>query len=120
MRIRRRRLRKILVAVGVVFGVVGHSSAIAGVLLLVIGSGLHLWSRGCLEPNLRLTTAGPYRWTRNPFYLANLLIDVGLCFVIGRWWIALLFLPIWWLSYRETILREEARLLALFPEEFPV
>jgi len=119
MRIRRRSLRKLLVIVGCVVGIVGFPGTLAGGLLLLVGSGLHLWSRGCLEQNLRLTTAGPYRWTRNPFYLANLLIDVGLCFVIGRGWVAVIFLPVWWLSYRETISREEARLLALFPDEFP-
>lgn len=119
MRIRRRSLRKLLVTVGFFAGIVGYPGALAGGLFLLVGSGLHLWSRGCLEQNLRLTTVGPYRWTRNPFYLANLLIDIGLCFVIGRWWVAALFLPLWWLSYRETISREEARLLALFPAEFP-
>lgn len=90
-----------------------------GGLLLLGGSALHLWSKGCLEQNLRLTSAGPYRWTRNPFYLANLSIDLGLCFVIGRGWVAVLFLPVWWFSYRETISREEARLLELFPETYP-
>jgi hypothetical protein len=118
MRIRRRSLRKLLVIVGCVVGIVSFRGALAGGLLLLVGSGLHLWSRGCLEQNHRLTTAGPYRWTRNPFYLANLLIDVGLCFVIGSGWVAALFLPVWWLSYRETISREEIRLLALFPDEF--
>jgi hypothetical protein len=119
MRIRRRSLRKLLIAVGCVVGIVRFPGAMAGGLLLLAGSGLHLWSKGCLEQNLRLISAGPYRWTRNPFYLANLLIDLGLCFVIGRWWVALLFLPVWWFSYRETISREETRLLALFPEVFP-
>jgi hypothetical protein len=119
MRIRRRSLRKFLIAVGCVVGTVDFPAALVGVLLLVSGSALHCWSKGCLEQNLRLTTAGPYRWTRNPFYLANLLVDVGLCFVIGRVWVAAVFLPIWWYSYRETIAREEARLLELFPEEFP-
>jgi len=119
MRIRRRSLRKLLVIVGFAVGIVRFPDALAGGLLLLVGSGLHLWSRGCLEQNLRLTTAGPYRWTRNPFYLANLSIDLGLCFVIGRGWVAVLFLPVWWFSYRETISREEARLLELFPETYP-
>ena len=119
MRIRRRSLRKLLIAFGCVVASVGFPGAMIGGLLLVAGSGLHFWSKGCLEQNLRLTYAGPYRWTRNPFYLANLLIDLGLCFVIGRSWVAVLYLPLWWFSYRETISREEARLLTLFPDTFP-
>ena len=85
---------------------------------MLAGSAVHFWSKGILEQNRRLTTAGPYRWTRNPFYLANLLIDLGLCFVIGRLWVAVVFLPIWAFAYHETILREERRLLSLFPAEF--
>jgi hypothetical protein len=119
MRIRRRSLRKLLIAVGCAVGTLDLLAVAVGGFLMLVGSALHFWSKGCLEQNRRLTTAGPYRWTRNPFYLANLLIDVGLVFVIGRWWVPVLFLPIWWFSYRETIEREEARLLALFPAEFP-
>ena len=86
---------------------------------MLVGSGLHFWTKGILEQNRRLTTAGPYRWTRNPFYLANLLIDLGLCFVIGRFWVAFVFVPIWAYAYHETIRREEAHLDSLFPSEFP-
>ncbi|GEM_PF-2566396 len=119
MRLRRRNLRKLLIAVGCVVATVEVWGAVIGGLLLVAGSLLHLGSKGCLEQNRRLTTAGPYRFTRNPFYLANLLIDVGLCFVIGHVWIAALYLPLWWFSYRETMRREEARLLKLFPDAYP-
>ena len=118
MRIRRRSLRKLLIAVGCVVANVGPQGALVGGGLLLGGSVLHLWSRGCLEQNRNLTTVGPYRWTRNPFYLANLLIDIGLCFIIGRGWVAAIFLPIWWLAYRETMKREETRLLELFPEAY--
>lgn len=86
-------------------------------LLIVGGSALHLWSKGCLEQNQRLVTSGPYRFTRNPFYLANGLVDLGLCALIGRVWVAGPYLVLWWLAYRETIAREEARLRALFPEQ---
>ena len=66
----------------------------------------------------RLVTAGPYRFTRNPFYLANLLIDLGLCALIGRAWVAVPYLALWGLAYHETIRREEARLAELFPGDF--
>jgi hypothetical protein len=119
LRIRRRSLRKLLIAVGCVVATIEFPSAMVGGSLMLVGSGVHVWSKGILEQNRRLTTAGPYRWTRNPFYLANLLIDLGLCFVIGRFWVALVFLPIWIYAYHETIVREEQRLLSLFPTEFP-
>jgi hypothetical protein len=119
LRIRRRSLRKLLIAVGCVVATIEFPSAMVGGWFVFVGSGVHFWSKGTLEQNRRLTTAGPYRWTRNPFYLANLLIDLGLCLVIGRFWVALVFLPIWIYAYHETIAREEQRLLSLFPNEFP-
>lgn len=118
MRIRRRNLRKGLVAVGCLVAGISPVGLVAGAVLLAFGSALHFWSKGCLEQNQRLVTTGPYRFTRNPFYLANALIDLGLCGVIGRWWVAAPYAALWWLAYRDTILREEARLAALFPGDF--
>lgn len=118
LRISRRSLRKGLIAAGCLVGSVAVPQAVIGAGLILLGSGLHLWSKGCLEQNRRLTTAGPYRWTRNPFYLANLLIDLGLCFVIGNPWLGAIYATLWWLSYRDTIDREEERLAGLFPDEY--
>lgn len=129
MRLRRRNLRNGLVAVGclvavaspagsVVEGPGGQARIAAAFALLAFGSALHFWSKGCLEQNQRLVTNGPYRFTRNPFYLANGLIDLGLCALIGRVWVVLPYALLWWLAYRDTILREETRLEALFPGEF--
>lgn len=125
MRVRRRNLRSGLVAVGCLVADAGPPVSRADVvrfasaaLLLVAGSLLHFWAKGCLEQNQRLVTAGPYRFSRNPFYLANGLIDFGLCLLIGRVAVAVPFVLLWWLAYRETIAGEEARLRGLFPEAF--
>jgi len=118
LRIGRRNLRKGLVAVGCLVGHVTLPAAAWGGLLIALGGGLHGWSKGCLTQNRRLTTAGPYRFTRNPFYLANLLIDLGLCLVIGRLWLAALFVVLWAIAYRDTIAREEERLAELFGDEY--
>ena len=118
MRLRRGNLRDGLVAVGCLVATAEPTGLVAGAVLLAAGSALHFWSKGCLEQNQKLVTAGPYRFTRNPFYLANGLIDLGLCCVIGRLWIAVPYAAIWWLAYRDTILREEERLATLFRGEF--
>ena len=103
---------------GCVFGAPLFPFAAVGGVLIALGCLLHLWSKGCLEQNRRLITAGPYRFTRNPFYLANLFIDLGTCFVIGQFWVGVIYLVLWALAYRDTIDGEEAKLASLFPEEF--
>jgi hypothetical protein len=91
---------------------------LGGYALLLAGGALHLWAKGCLRINQEVTTSGPYRFTRNPFYLANLGIDVGICVVSGRWWLVFLAAPLWAFVYRRTILREEQQLEALFGDRY--
>ncbi|MEM9175794.1 MAG: isoprenylcysteine carboxylmethyltransferase family protein [Myxococcota bacterium] len=119
MRIGRRNLRKGLLAAGCVLGTPSAAGLVLGGLPILLGGALHLWSKGCLEQNRRLITAGPYRFVRNPFYLANALIDAGLCLVIGVPWIGLVFGLLWFLAYRDTIEGEERTLTRLFPEAYP-
>ncbi len=118
MRVDRRNLRKGLLAAGFVLGAPTAARLASGLPLIALGCALHFWSKGCLEQNRRLITAGPYRFVRNPFYLANALIDAGLCVVIGQVWIAIPFAVLWLLAYHDTIAREEGHLAALFPVEY--
>ena len=119
MGLRRRSLRKGLIAVGCLVGSPGSPAAAIGVVLISMGAVLHFISKGYLEQNRRLTTAGPYRFSRNPFYLANALIDLGLVLVIGLLWLGLVYGVLFAIAYRDTIAREERHLLALFPDEMP-
>jgi len=89
-----------------------------GVALLALGSALHLWAKGCLQQNRVLTVCGPYRWCRHPFYLANLLVDLGLGVFSGRPELALLVAPVWFAAYRRQIRSEEATLERLFGEQW--
>jgi hypothetical protein len=92
-----------------------------GVVLVVLGAALHLVSKGYLRPGRKyltrtkaLTTRGPYRFVRNPFYLANLLAEVGLLVIIGRLWVAVPYLCVWAWVYYKTIKQEERKLLEFF------
>lgn len=77
-----------------------RQSLAAGAPLVVAGEILRLWAAGHLVKTRQLILSGPYRFTRNPFYLGRLLVLSGLGLVA---WIPpgwnLLFLACGWLGF---------------------
>ena len=55
-----------------------------GLVLLVLGCGLHVLVKGQLVRNVVLCTEGTYAIVRHPYYLANYLIDTGFCLLSGN------------------------------------
>ncbi|MDZ4780695.1 MAG: isoprenylcysteine carboxylmethyltransferase family protein [Planctomycetia bacterium] len=118
LRFSRGPLRWWIMVAGLLFGNVTLAGFGIGTVLIVLGAALHVGSKAALWQNRQLSTDGPYRFTRNPFYLANLLIDGGLLVVIGRWEIAMPAVAAWIWVYHRTIAAEEATLRSLFGEAF--
>jgi len=114
----RGNLRTALVAGGCLVGRPDALSVAAGGVLVAAGLALHLASKGALRQNRELATAGPYRWTRHPFYLANLVIDVGLGVAIAQPLLLAAYLPVWMHVYGATMRREEALLRSLFGDAY--
>jgi hypothetical protein len=83
---------------------------IAGGVVFALGALLHFWSKGCLVRNQVVTQVGPYRLVRHPFYLANFIIDLGICLISGSPWVTALYLPAFLLTYIPVIRREETYL----------
>ncbi len=70
------------------------------------------------KPVPRLTTEGPFRYSRNPSYLALAMIYAGIAVLRNSPW-ALLFLPLVIMVIgREVIEREERYLVRTFGEEY--
>jgi len=70
------------------------------------------------KPVPRLTTEGPFRYTRNPGYVAMSMIYAGIAVVRNSLW-ATLFLPVVLVVIqREVIGREERYLERAFGEEY--
>jgi len=66
----------------------------------------------------RLVLDGPYRFTRNPMYLALVLSYLGLCLQIGLLW-AVAIVPLPWLALQLYVIPfEEARLRAEFGHHY--
>lgn len=70
------------------------------------------------RPVPRLTTEGPFRYTRNPGYLSLAMIYAGIATLRNALW-AILFLPlVLYVTQREVIGREERYLERTFGEEY--
>lgn len=124
-RLDRGPLRWWLIVAGIVTVHFDPLRYLIGTVLVLLGAVLHFVSkgylrqaRGFLRETKSLTNGGPYRLTRNPFYLANLIAEVGLLVIIGRLEIAAGYLIAWAWVYRGTIMEEEAKLVKLVGAEY--
>lgn len=64
-----------------------------------------------------LVTSGPFRFSRNPIYLAFVIAVVGIAGLTASWW-PLITLPIALVAVTWVIRGEEARLTRLFGKEY--
>jgi hypothetical protein len=66
----------------------------------------------------KLTVRGPYRYNRNPYYLAHMTMDLGFFCMAGLPWLAVIYMPVIFFVYRRRVLREEPFLEAEFGEDY--
>ena len=106
---------------------VGKSIAI-GLVLVGIGFIISAWSviefiRHGTHPDPRHPTTviisdGPYRFSRNPIYVAFGLMHLGVGFASGRFWILCAVLPALMLIHHGVVLREERYLHNKFGSDY--
>jgi protein-S-isoprenylcysteine O-methyltransferase Ste14 len=99
-----------------------------GVSLLGAGALLNAWFLLTIRktdvpirtdrPVPRLTTGGPFRYSRNPSYLALAMIYAGIASLRDSLWAMLLLAPVLRVMRREVIGREERYLERAFGEEY--
>ena len=103
----------------------GAASLVLGFGLALPAEVLRLWAARAIGPASRtrgaqpgpLACAGPYRWSRNPIYLANIALHASFALASG-WWPAF-SLPLLSLPYHRAIVAwEEQRLGAAHGEAY--
>jgi protein-S-isoprenylcysteine O-methyltransferase Ste14 len=70
------------------------------------------------KPALAIVRGGPFRFTRNPMYLALCLLQVALGFFLNDWITLLFVVPLALIMHYGVILREERYLTAKFGEPY--
>jgi protein-S-isoprenylcysteine O-methyltransferase Ste14 len=102
-----------------------------GAVFVVIGTLIRIWAGGHLTRDQRLTTSGPYQYTRNPFYLGRLLWIIGFAIMAGIggdfsepraliiWAVLIVAIFVFFAYYMpRKEAREGGRLAKLFPDEY--
>ncbi len=93
-------------------------SLLVGLGMTIVGLLLRTWACGYLEKERELITTGPYRFTRNPLYLGNLLIGIGVVVGARSLWVLALTLVLFLIFYPVVIITEKQKMRKLFPEEY--
>ena len=70
------------------------------------------------KPTTALVNSGPYRFARNPIYLANSVVYVGLTVLFNAFWPLLTLVPFFLLLHWGMVLREERYLEHKFGDAY--
>jgi protein-S-isoprenylcysteine O-methyltransferase Ste14 len=101
--------------------VLGAILILAGLAIALLGA-LALRRAGTAippnRPTTELVTDGPYRFSRNPLYLALTLIYAGVGLIADDLWILILLVPLLLLIHWGVVVREERYLEAKFGEAY--
>jgi protein-S-isoprenylcysteine O-methyltransferase Ste14 len=89
-----------------------------GLGVAAIGLAIRAWAAGHIQKEKKLAVSGPYRYTRNPLYVGNFVLGIGIAAATNTWWGTGLFLLYFGLFYPPVIIEERERMRRLFPAEY--
>jgi protein-S-isoprenylcysteine O-methyltransferase Ste14 len=102
-----------------------HTVALAaGIALILAGIALAIWGKRSMDaagtnvrpsqPTTAIVSAGPFRFTRNPLYIAQGLLLLGITTACGTWWGFIALVPAAVVLHYGIVLREERYLEGKF------
>lgn len=94
------------------------SSLLGGMGLCLLGLLLRAWGSGHLKKEKELAISGPYRFTRNPLYLANFIIGTSVVFASQSLWMIGIFIVYFIVFYSVALKRDREKMKELFPGEY--
>ena len=99
-----------------------------GLALIVLGVGIAIPGRKALQaagtnvdparPTTAIVTSGPFRFSRNPLYVALTFLYFGLTLAVNTWWGIVMLVPLLIIMHRGVVLREERYLEHKFGDTY--
>ena len=90
-----------------------------GAVLMVLGEMIRFWALGFMEKKgQKLATSGPYAFVRNPLYVGNFFLGLGVVVIVSNWIVLAIFLVGFLGIYAGTIRGEEKHLREMFGKTF--
>lgn len=89
-----------------------------GGALTALGLFIRAAAAGFIHKDRKLTTTGPYAFTRNPLYLGTFFLGLGVTVAGGLWPFVLAFVVFFWGIYGKTIRGERDLLTELFGDDY--
>ena len=105
---------RICLVCGIALIVVAPALALSA-LFTMLGAGTNV---DPAKPALAIVRGGPFRFTRNPMYLALCFLQIALGFFLNDWITLLFVIPLFSILHYGVVLREERYLAAKFGEEY--
>lgn len=90
-----------------------------GIVILIAGELIRFWALGFVErKGEMLAMSGPYAFVRNPLYVGNFFLGLGVAVIVSNWIILVIFLAGFLGIYTGTIRSEEKHLRELFGKPY--
>ncbi|MBN1384324.1 MAG: isoprenylcysteine carboxylmethyltransferase family protein [Elusimicrobia bacterium] len=123
------RISALVIAAGLKFyldGVTSLSFFVTGIIFVIIGQSLRTYSAGHLLGRHTVTkieadflcTSGPYAYIRNPLYLGNLIVSMGVTIALNEWYIYMILVIKYIFLYTVIIPYEERFLQSKFGDAY--
>jgi protein-S-isoprenylcysteine O-methyltransferase Ste14 len=93
-------------------------SLLLGLGICLVGLFIRTWASGHLIKEKKLIVSGPYQYTRNPLYFANLIIGISVVVTSLSWFVLIIFMVYFLLFYPLAVKREKGKMKNLFPEDY--
>lgn len=112
------RAGSLIAIAAIIFAKPTFKLILLGFLISFFGLLVRTWACGHIQKEEKLSMSGPYRYTRNPLYLGNVIIGIGLIVGSGSWWILGIICFYFLVFYPVIIDIEKKKMEKLFPLQY--